>query len=295
MLHQAGFVNIIGLPNVGKSTILNRLVGEPLSIVSPKAQTTRHRILGIVNAENYQVVFSDTPGYINQPAYRLQSNMNGFVENALEDADLLIFVTDKFQNEEDQKHLIELIIGSKIPTLVFLNKIDLYSKKETEQLTAYWQQKLSADVIPVTATSGINAKKIIAKIVSLLPASPPYYDKEQLTDRNLRFFVSEMVREQIFFSYSKEIPYSCEVVVESYKEETDIDRISCFIFVERESQKGIIIGNKGEALKKVGTAARIQMEKFLGKKVFLHLLVKVKPNWRNHEGALKSFGYSGSE
>lgn len=295
MLHQAGFVNIIGLPNVGKSTILNRLVGEPLSIVSPKAQTTRHRILGIVNAENYQVVFSDTPGYINQPAYRLQSNMNGFVENALEDADLLIFVTDKFQNEEDQKHLIELIIGSKIPTLVFLNKIDLYSKKETEQLTAYWQQKLSADVIPVTATSGINAKKIIAKIVSLLPASPPYYDKEQLTDRNLRFFVSEMVREQIFFNYSKEIPYSCEVVVESYKEETDIDRISCFIFVERESQKGIIIGNKGEALKKVGTAARIQMEKFLGKKVFLHLLVKVKPNWRNHEGALKSFGYSGSE
>jgi len=295
MNHKAGFVNIIGLPNVGKSTLMNQLIGERLSIISPKAQTTRHRILGMVNAEGYQIVFSDTPGYINQPAYKLQSNMNDFVANAFEDADVLIFVTDKFQKEEEQKHLVELIQKKKIPTLVLLNKIDLYQKQETEDLVAYWKEKLNADVIPITASSGINAKKVIKKIVELLPESPPYYDKDQLTDRNTRFFVSEIVREKIFLNYQKEIPYSCEVIVDSYKEDEKIDRIRCIIFVERESQKGIIIGNKGEALTKIGTEARKEIEKFIDKKVYLELFVKVKDNWRNSAAALKGFGYTGKE
>lgn len=291
MNHKAGFVNIVGLPNVGKSTLMNALVGERMSIVSPKAQTTRHRILAMVNAPDFQIVFSDTPGYINQPAYKLQSNMNRFVETSFEDADVLIFVTDKYQKDEDQKHLIHLIQESKIPSLVFLNKIDLYQKEETETLIENWRRKLNTDVIPVTATSGINAKRIIKKIVELLPESPPYYDKEQLTDRNTRFFVTEIVRQKIFNHYQKEIPYSCEVVIESYNESETIDRIRCVIFVERESQKGIIIGNKGEALKAVGIDARKDLEAFIGKKVHMELFIKVKDKWRNDETALKNFGY----
>jgi GTP-binding protein Era len=293
MKHRAGFVNIIGLPNVGKSTLMNGLVGENMSIISPKAQTTRHRLLGMVNTDDYQIVFSDTPGYINQPAYKLQSTMNDFVETAFEDADVLIFVTDKFQKDEEQKHLMELITKTKIPTFVVLNKIDLYSKEETEKLLAEWKEKLpGCEVIPITASSGINAKKIIKKIVELLPESPQYYYKEQLSDRNTRFFVTEIVREKIFLNYTKEIPYSCEVVVETYKEEETIDRIRCIIFVERDSQKGIIIGNKGEALKKVGTEARKAIESFIGKKVHLELFVKVKDNWRNNAATLKNFGYN---
>jgi GTP-binding protein Era len=293
MSHRAGFVNIIGLPNVGKSTLMNALVGENMSIISPKAQTTRHRLLGMVNADDYQIVFSDTPGYINQPAYKLQSTMNDFVETAFEDADVLIFVTDKFQKDEEQQHLLELIRTNKIPTFVLLNKIDLYGKEETENLIAAWKEKLpGCEVIPITASSGINAKKIIKKIVELLPESPPYYDKEQLSDRNTRFFVAEMVREKIFLNYTKEIPYSCEVIVDTYKEEETIDRIRCVIFVERDSQKGIIIGNKGEALKKVGTEARKAIEAFIGKKVHLELFVKVKDNWRNNPATLKNFGYN---
>lgn len=293
MSHRAGFVNIIGLPNVGKSTLMNALVGENMSIISPKAQTTRHRLLGMVNADDYQIVFSDTPGYINQPAYKLQSTMNDFVETAFEDADVLIFVTDKFQKDEEQQHLLELIRSNKIPTFVLLNKIDLYGKEETENLIAAWKEKLpGCEVIPITASSGINAKKIIKKIVELLPESPPYYDKEQLSDRNTRFFVAEMVREKIFLNYTKEIPYSCEVIVDTYKEEETIDRIRCVIFVERDSQKGIIIGNKGETLKKVGTEARKAIEAFIGKKVHLELFVKVKDNWRNNPATLKNFGYN---
>lgn len=293
MSHRAGFVNIIGLPNVGKSTLMNALVGENMSIISPKAQTTRHRLLGMVNADDYQIVFSDTPGYINQPAYKLQSTMNDFVETAFEDADVLIFVTDKFQKDEEQQHLLELIRTNKIPTFVLLNKIDLYGKEETENLITAWKEKLpGCEVIPITASSGINAKKIIKKIVELLPESPPYYDKEQLSDRNTRFFVAEMVREKIFLNYTKEIPYSCEVIVDTYKEEETIDRIRCVIFVERDSQKGIIIGNKGEALKKVGTEARKAIEAFIGKKVHLELFVKVKDNWRNNPATLKNFGYN---
>lgn len=291
MNHKAGFVNIIGLPNVGKSTLMNGLVGERMSIISPKAQTTRHRILGMVNTDDYQIVFSDTPGYINQPAYKLQNAMNSFVANAFEDADVLIFVTDKFQKEEEQLHLIELIQSTKTPTFVLLNKIDLYQKEETETLVNYWKEKLNSEVIPITASSGINAKKVINKIVGLLPESPAYFDKGEFTDRNIRFFVSEIVREKIFLNYTKEIPYSCEVVVDTYKEEEKLDRIRCVIFVERESQKAIIIGNKGEALKKVGTEARKSIEELVGKHVHLELFVKVKDKWRNDASTLKKLGY----
>ena len=293
-MHKAGFVNIIGLPNVGKSTLMNALIGERMSIISPKAQTTRHRILGMVNADDYQVVFSDTPGYINQPAYKLQMSMNHFVEGALQDADVLMFVTDKFQKEEDQKHLIELVRAAKVPCLLVLNKIDLYQKDETEALVKQWEKTLpGCQVVPLTASSGINAKKVIKKIVELLPESPPYYDKDQLTDRNLRFFVAEIVREKIFLNYTKEIPYSCQVMVDIYEEGDKMDRIKCIIYVERESQKFILIGNKGDALKKTGSDARKTIEEFLDKKVYLELFVKVKDKWRNDDGALKGFGYAG--
>lgn len=293
-MHKAGFVNIIGLPNVGKSTLMNALIGERMSIISPKAQTTRHRILGMVNAEEYQIVFSDTPGYINQPAYKLQANMNHFVVGALQDADLLMFVTDKFQKEEEQVHLIELIRASKVPCLVILNKIDLYQKEELELMKKQWEQTLpNCEVVPLTASSGINAKKVIKKIVELLPESPPYYDKDQLTDRSMRFFVSEIVREKIFLNYTKEIPYACQVMVDTYEEGAKMDKIKCIIFVERDSQKPILIGNKGEMLKKTGTDARKTIEEFLDKKVYLELFVKVKDKWRNDEGALKGFGYAG--
>mgnify|MGYP006186324691 FL=1 len=293
-MHKAGFVNIIGLPNVGKSTLMNALIGERMSIISPKAQTTRHRILGMVNADNYQVVFSDTPGYINQPAYKLQMSMNHFVEGALQDADVLMFVTDKFQKEEEQIHLIELVRAAKVPCILVLNKIDLYQKDETEALVKQWEKTLpGCQVVPLTASSGINAKKVIKKIVELLPESPPYYDKDQLTDRNLRFFVAEIVREKIFLNYTKEIPYSCQVMVDIYEEGDKMDRIKCIIYVERESQKFILIGNKGDALKKTGSDARKTIEEFLDKKVYLELFVKVKDKWRNDDGALKGFGYAG--
>lgn len=271
---------------------MNELVGERLSIISPKAQTTRHRINGFINHKDYQIVFSDTPGYINQPAYKLQKTMNDFIKNAFEDADVLIFVTDKFQKEEEQKHLIELIQQTDIPTLVLLNKIDLYQKEETEALIAAWKEKLpKSQVIPITASSGINASKVIKKIVELLPESPAYYDKDEITDRNTRFFVSEIVREKIFLHYTHEIPYACEVIVETYEESEKIDRIRCIIYVERESQKAIIIGSKGDALKKVGIAAREEIEKFIGKRVHLELFVKVKDKWRNDATTLKQFGY----
>lgn len=293
-MHKAGFVNIIGLPNVGKSTLMNALIGERMSIISPKAQTTRHRILGMVNAAEYQVVFSDTPGYINQPAYKLQMSMNHFVEGALQDADVLMFVTDKFQKEEEQIHLIELVRAAKVPCILVLNKIDLYQKDETEALVKQWEKTLpGCQVVPLTASSGINAKKVIKKIVELLPESPPYYDKDQLTDRNLRFFVAEIVREKIFLNYTKEIPYSCQVMVDIYEEGDKMDRIKCIIYVERESQKFILIGNKGDALKKTGSDARKTIEEFLDKKVYLELFVKVKDKWRNDDGALKGFGYAG--
>lgn len=293
MAHKAGFVNIIGLPNVGKSTLMNALVGERMSIITPKAQTTRHRILGMVNAEDYQIVFSDTPGYINQPAYKLQKSMNDFVEGALQDADVLMFVTDKSQLVEDEKYLSEIIQTAKVPTVVVLNKIDLYQKPELEQLLQSLKERFpKSEILPLTASSGISVKKVLKKLVALLPDSPPYYEKDQLTDRNLRFFVAEIVREKIFLNYTKEIPYSCQVEIEEYKEGEKLDRIKCIIFVERESQKPILIGNKGDMLKLVGTQARKDIETFIDKKVHLELVVKVKDKWRSNDTTLKKFGYS---
>ena len=290
--HKSGFVNIVGLPNVGKSTLMNALTGERLSIITPKAQTTRHRIMGIVNDENYQVVFSDTPGYINQPAYKLQNNMNNFVDEALDDADVILFVTDKNQKEEEQTHLIELLNKTKAASVVLINKMDLCQQGEVEKLMAYWKEKLpKAEVLAISAASGINSKKVIKKIVELLPIHPAYYDKEQLTDRNVRFFVAEMVREKIFLNYTAEIPYSCQVEVDTYVESEKIDRIRCVIYVERESQKMILIGRKGESLKVIGIDARQEIEKFLGKQVHLELFVKVKDKWRNDPISLKHFGY----
>ncbi len=293
MTHKAGFVNIIGLPNVGKSTLMNALVGERMSIVTPKAQTTRHRLLGMVNADDYQIVFSDTPGYINQPAYKLQKSMNDFVAEALQDADLLLFVTDKFQQQEEERYLTEIIQKAKVPTVVVLNKIDLYQKPELEHLLQLLKERFpKSEILPLTASSGISVKKVLKKLVALLPDSPAYYDKDQLTDRNLRFFVAEIVREKIFLNYTKEIPYSCQVEVEEYKETEKIDRIKCVIFVERESQKPILIGNKGDMLKTVGIQARKDIEAFIDKKVHLELVVKVKDKWRSNDTTLKNFGYS---
>lgn len=291
-MHKAGFVNIIGLPNVGKSTLLNALIQQRLSITSPKAQTTRHRILGMVNADDYQIVFSDTPGYINQPAYKLQKSMNEFVHEAFEDADVLMMVTDKQQKTEDQQHLIDLVNNSKTPCILVLNKIDLCQGKETYELAIKWKELIPrCEVVPLSASSGINVKKVLKKIVELLPESPAFYDKEHLTDRTLRFIVSEIVREKIFLNYKNEIPYSTQVEVETFSEEETIDRIRCNIFVERESQKAIIIGANGSALKKTGTEARLAIEDFTGKKVYLELFVKVADKWRNSDLALKKFGY----
>jgi len=292
-MHKAGFVNIIGLPNVGKSTLLNALVGERLSIISTKAQTTRHRILGIINGEDYQIVFSDTPGFINQPAYKLQVSMNDFVHEAFEDGDVLLLVTDKYQTEEDQTHLIQLVEKSEVPVIVLINKIDLYKQEEAQKLIEYWQTKLpNARVMPISAEVKFGIEELKTALAAAMPESPAYYEKDQLTDRNMRFLVSEMVREKIFVQYQKEIPYSCEVFVEQYKESEEIDRIRCLIYVERESQKAIIIGNKGEAIKKVGIEARKAIEAFTNKKVHLELFVKVKDKWRNDELALKNFGYN---
>jgi len=292
MNHKAGFVNIIGLPNVGKSTLMNALIGERLSIISPKAQTTRYRIQGMVNGADYQIVFSDTPGFINQPAYKLQASMNEFVDEALEDADLIVLVTDKFQKEEEEAHLVEWMGKTEQATMVLINKMDLYQPGELEELTKKWKRKLPlAQVMPVSASSGINSMKLIKKMVELLPESPPYYDKEQLTDRNTRFFVSEIVREKIFLNYSAEIPYSCQVEVEKYEEGDKLDRIRCIIYIERESQKIILIGKNGEALKKVGIEARKAIEDLVQKQVHLELFVKVKDKWRNDPLSLKKFGY----
>lgn len=290
--HRAGFVNIIGLPNVGKSTLMNALVGEKLSIITPKAQTTRQRVLGILNDEHYQLVFSDTPGYINQPAYKLQSTMNDSIAEALEDADVLVFVTDKYQKEEEQAHLIEALNKSKVPVITVINKMDLCTPEEVKNIAAKWQNKLpKSEVHIVSALHGAAGKELVKRIVELLPESPAYFEKDQISDRQVRFFVAEMVREKIFLYYDKEIPYSCQVVVEEYKESEKIDRIKCAIFTERESQKAILIGHGGEALKKVGIEARKDIEQFVGKQVHLEMVVKVKANWRDDENTLKKLGF----
>ncbi|MBB5623899.1 MULTISPECIES: GTPase Era [Pedobacter] len=290
MSHKAGFVSIIGKPNVGKSTLMNALVGEKLSIITPKAQTTRHRILGIVNEEDSQIVFSDTPGII-KPRYGLQDSMMNFVKGALSDADLILFVTD-INEQHDENDVLEKIINTTIPMIVLINKIDGATQEQVEEKQAYWQELLKPKhIYAISALHKYNLDGIMERILEYLPVHPPYYDKGDLTDKTQRFFVSEIIREKIFNNYQKEIPYSTEVVITSFKEEEKITRISAEIIVERDSQKNILIGKGGAMLKKVGTEARKDIEKFLDQKVFLETFVKVLPDWRSKKNYLKSFGY----
>ena len=291
MKHKAGFVNIIGNPNVGKSTLMNALVGERLSIITSKAQTTRHRILGIVNTDEYQVVFSDTPGII-KPAYELQESMMDFVKTAFEDADVLVYMVETGEKELKNEAFFNKIKNVKVPVLLLLNKIDQSSQIELEQQVSYWKETLpNAEIHPISALENFNIDTVMNRIVKLLPVSPPFYPKDQLTDKPERFFVNETIREKILMHYKKEIPYSVEIVTEEFKEEPKLIRIRSVIMVERDTQKGIIIGHKGAALKRVGTEARKDLEKFFGKKIFMDLYVKVNKNWRSSNSQLKRFGY----
>ena len=275
---------------MGKSTLMNALVGEQLSIITSKAQTTRHRIMGIVNGEDFQIVYSDTPGIVN-PHYKLHESMMGFVDSALQDADLFLLVTEVGESLKDQE-ILQKIIKSDIPIVLVINKIDISDQETILKKMEYWQNQIPrATIIPASATEKFNIDKIFDKIMELLPENPPYFPKDELTDKSMRFFVSEIIREKILLHYQKEIPYSTEVVVESYKEEDGIDKISVVIYTERESQKAILIGHEGKSLKKVGTEARKDIEEFTGKKCFLQLHVKVLKDWRNSENALRRFGY----
>ena len=277
---------------MGKSTLMNALVGEQLSIITSKAQTTRHRIMGIVNGEDFQIVYSDTPGIVN-PHYKLHESMMGFVDSALQDADMFLLVTEVGESLKDQE-ILRKIIKSDIPIVLVINKIDISDQETILKKIEYWQNQIPrATIIPASATEKFNIDKIFDKIMELLPENPPYFPKDELTDKSMRFFVSEIIREKILLHYQKEIPYSTEVVVESYKEEDGIDKISVVIYTERESQKAIIIGHEGKPLKKVGTEARKDIEDFTGKKCFLQLHVKVLKDWRNSENALRRFGYEG--
>ena len=290
-IHKAGFVNIIGNPNVGKSTLMNLLVGERLSIVTAKAQTTRHRIMGIVNGDDYQIVFSDTPGII-RPNYKLQESMMEFVDSAVGDADVILYVTDVVENSTKNMEFIERMNNVSIPVLIVINKIDLSNQTALEELYEKWSNLVpKAEIFPISAKEKFNIDPLFNKIVSLIPESPAWYDKDTLTDRNMRFFASEILREKILLNYDKEIPYSSEVVIENFKEMDNLYHIEAVINVLRDSQKGIIIGNKGSALKRTGTMARKDMEAFFEKKVFLQIFVKVNPNWRDDSKKLKQFGY----
>jgi GTPase len=274
--HKAGFVNIVGKPNVGKSTLMNILVGERLSIISSKAQTTRHRILGLINTDEYQIVFSDTPGML-KPKYELHKNMMSFVNLSLEDADVIVFVTDLYETEEEIEDIITKINASGVPVLLVINKIDLAKEGQLEEVTSYWISRIKSEtVIPISALEKFNTERILQEILDRLPIHPPFYDKEELTDRPERFFASEIIREKIFTNYKKEIPYSTEVAIEDFYEEESIIKIRATIFCERDSQKGILIGDKGKMLKKVGIESRLELEKFFGKKVFLETFVKVE-------------------
>jgi GTP-binding protein Era len=291
MEHRAGFVNIVGNPNVGKSTLMNALVGEKLSIVTAKAQTTRHRIMGIVNTDEYQIVYSDTPGML-KPNYRLQEDMMKFVDAAIGDADIILYVTDVVEKSDKNQEYILKLQKVDCPVVVVINKIDISDQPRVLELIGYWQETLpGATVIPVSAKERFNLESVLEAVVSKLPVSPPWFDKDQFTDRNLRFFASEIIREKILENYSQEVPYSCEVVVDSFKEGKDRYEISAVILVMRDSQKGIIIGKGGAALKKTGTEARIEMEDFFQKKVFLQLFVKVDEDWRESRRELRRFGY----
>lgn len=290
MAHKAGFVNIIGNPNVGKSTLMNAMVGEKLSIITPKAQTTRHRIMGILNEEDYQIVFSDTPGIL-ETHYKLHESMMKFVESSFQDADIFLFVTsidETFNNDI----VLQRLQKAEIPVFLLLNKIDLSEQSIVENSINEWAKKLpNAEIIPVSALHKFNLDRILKSIIEKLPENPPYYSKDELTDKPQKFFVSEIIREKIFLYYSQEIPYCTEVEIESYKEEKNIVKIRSIIYVTRDSQKGILIGNRGEALKKIGTLARKDIEAFIGQKVFLEIFVKVNKDWRNNEIQLKRFGY----
>ena len=291
MSHKSGFVNIIGSPNVGKSTLMNQLVGEKLSIITSKMQTTRHRIMGIVNDKDYQIVFSDTPGIID-PSYRLHENMMKFVSEALKDADVILMVTDIYEDSENMQDRLDQINKLNVPILLLLNKIDLSDQKSMEKLVDLWKSKLpKAQILPISALHNMSIQFILPKILEWLPENPPYFDKDQLTNKNMRFFVSEIVREKILKIYQKEVPYSCEVVVEEYKEEEKIVRIRANIMVSRTSQKSIVIGHQGKKIKKLGIESRIDIESFIGKKVHLELFVKVDKDWRDKEGKLKKYGY----
>ena len=290
-MHKSGFVNIIGNPNVGKSTLMNALVGEKLSIITSKAQTTRHRIMGIVSGEDFQIVYSDTPGIL-KPSYKLQESMMKFVTGAVADADVILYVTDTVERGERSAGIIDRIRQSGVPAIVVINKIDLTTPEALEALVDKWQGELpEARIVPASAKENFNIEGLFKTILALLPEGPAFYPKETLTDKTLRFFASEIIREKILKFYDKEIPYCCEIEIESYKEEPAIDRIAATIYVARDSQKGILIGHKGEKLKRVGQAAREDMEQFLGKKVFLQLFVKVNDDWRNNERQLRRFGY----
>lgn len=289
--HRAGFVNIIGCPNVGKSTLMNALVGERLSIITSKAQTTRHRIMGIVSGEDYQVVFSDTPGII-KPSYKLQEKMMQFVITAFNDADLFLLITDIFEDIKLEESYLEKLRRTETPVLLLVNKIDVAKQEQLEEKVQEWKTKLpKAEIIPISALAKFNLDTVMRRIIELLPQSDPYYDKNEFTDKPERFFVSEIVREKILLNYKKEIPYSVEIIVNSFKEEEKIIRTQVDILVERESQKGIIIGDKGSSLKKVGSQARKDLEAFFGKQIFIELFVKVDKDWRNNDRRLKHFGY----
>lgn len=291
-MHKAGFVNIVGNPNVGKSTLMNRLVGEKISIITSKSQTTRHRIKGIVNTDDYQIVFSDTPGVV-KPSYKMQEYMLEFSKSALVDADIILYVTDVVENIEKNLDFIDKVNKSDIPVLLVINKIDLTTQEKLEALFDKWKSLIPrAEIFPLSATENFNVDNLYKRIVELLPEGEPFFPKDELTDLPSRFFVNEIIREKILQYYDKEVPYSVEVEVEEFKEDDKRINIMAVIYVERSSQKGIIIGSQGEALKKVGTQARLDIEAFFGKKVFLNLFVKVLKDWRNKDSELKNFGYA---
>lgn len=290
--HRAGFVNIVGNPNVGKSTLMNYLVGERVSIITAKAQTTRHRIMGIVNTDDYQIVFSDTPGVLS-PKYKLQKSMLDFSEGALTDADILLYVTDVVEDPEKNAEFLAKVAKEKIPVLLVINKIDLLKgQDDLIEIVTRWKDRLpNAEIFPTSAKEHFNVKNLMARIVDLLPECPPYFGKDALTDKPARFFVTEIIREKILLNYDKEVPYSVEVIVEKFDESDDAIHIMAVIYVERDSQKGIIIGRGGAMLKKVGIEARKDIATFFGKRIFLEMFVKVEANWRNRENKLRSFGY----
>lgn len=289
--HRSGFVNIVGNPNVGKSTLMNLLVGERVSIITSKAQTTRHRIMGIVNTPQMQIVYSDTPGVL-RPNYKLQESMLEFSHSALGDADVLLYVTDTVEDGMKNEDFIARIARLSCPVLLVINKLDLSNQAELERLVELWHERLpKAEIVPISALNRFGVQELKKRIESLIPPSPPYFDKDALTDKPARFFVTEIVREKILLYYQKEIPYACEVVVEEFKEEEKIIRIQTTIVVERESQKGIIIGPGGIALKKIGISARKEIERFFGKQVFIQFFVKVEKDWRNRDNMLRRYGY----